>query len=229
MSKNKILVIEDEEDILALVQYNLVKSGFEVDIAPSGEEGLQKARQGRPDLIVLDLMLPSVDGLEVCRQLRADQNFTDVAIVMMTAKGEEEDIVKGLEYGADDYITKPFSHQVLIARIKAVLRRKLSTPKNRGEDPIVVHDLIIDPRRNKVTACGENVDLTVSEFKLLSRLATRPGWVFTRTQIVDAIHGEGYAVTDRAVDVQIVGLRKKLGACGAYIETVRGVGYRFKE
>lgn len=229
MNKSKILVIEDEEDILALVQYNLVKSGFDVDIACSGEEGLQKARQGRPDLIVLDLMLPSVDGLEVCRQLRADQNFTDVAIVMMTAKGEEEDIIKGLEYGADDYITKPFSHQVLIARIKAVLRRKLATRQNRGEDPIVVHDLIIDPRRNKVKAGGEDVDLTVSEFKLLSRLASRPGWVFTRTQIVDAIHGEGYAVTDRAVDVQIVSLRKKLGACGAYIETVRGVGYRFKE
>ncbi len=228
-SKSKILVIEDEEDILALVHYNLVRNGFHVDIASSGEEGLQKARQGSPDLIVLDLMLPSIDGLEVCRQLRGDQGLANTAIVMMTAKGEEEDIVKGLEYGADDYITKPFSPQVLVARIKAVLRRRESSSRNQGEDPIVVHDLVIDPRRNRVTAAGQDVELTVSEFKLLSQLAARPGWVFTRTQIVDAIHGEGYAVTDRAVDVQIVGLRKKLGSCGAYIETVRGVGYRFRE
>ena len=228
-SKSKILVIEDEEDILALVHYNLVRNGFNVDIASSGEEGLQKARQGSPDLIVLDLMLPSIDGLEVCRQLRGDQGLAKTAIVMMTAKGEEEDIVKGLEYGADDYITKPFSPQVLVARIKAVLRRRESSSRNQGEDPIVVHDLVIDPRRNRVTAAGQDVELTVSEFKLLSHLAARPGWVFTRTQIVDAIHGEGYAVTDRAVDVQIVGLRKKLGSCGTYIETVRGVGYRFRE
>ncbi len=229
MSKERILVVEDEEDILALVHYNLVKAGFIVDTAVSGEEGLQKALQARPDLVVLDLMLPNIDGLEVCRQLRASSNLSEVAIVMMTAKGEEEDIVKGLEYGADDYIPKPFSPQVLIARIKAVLRRKMPEKCDRNETPIVVHDLTIDPRRNRVTAAGKDIDLTVSEFKLLSQLAAKPGWVFTRTQIVDAIHGEGYAVTDRAIDVQVVGLRKKLGTCGIYIETVRGVGYRFKE
>ena len=229
MSKERILVVEDEEDILALVQYNLMKAGFIVDTAVSGEEGLQKALQVRPDLVVLDLMLPNIDGLEVCRQLRTNPDLSEIAIVMMTAKGEEEDIVKGLEYGADDYIPKPFSPQVLIARIKAVLRRRVSGKRDRNEHPIVVHDLIIDPRRNRVTAAGKDVDLTVSEFKILSLLAAKPGWVFTRTQIVDAIHGEGYAVTDRAIDVQVVGLRKKLGACGVYIETVRGVGYRFKE
>ncbi|RLB63321.1 MAG: DNA-binding response regulator [Deltaproteobacteria bacterium] len=229
MGKERILIIEDEEDILALVHYNLVKAGFKVDIATSGEEGLQKALQGRPDLVVLDLMLPNIDGLEVCRQLRNNPDLSEVAIVMMTAKGEEEDIIKGLEYGADDYIPKPFSPQVLIARIKAVLRRRVAGKSDRRENPIVVHDLTIDPRRNRVTAAGKDIDLTVSEFKLLSQLAAKPGWVFTRTQIVDAIHGEGYAVTDRAVDVQVVGLRKKLGNCGAYIETVRGIGYRFKE
>ena len=229
MSKERILVVEDEEDILALVHYNLVKAGFIVDTAVSGEEGLQKALQLRPDLVVLDLMLPNIDGLEVCRQLRTNLDLSEIAIVMMTAKGEEEDIVKGLEYGADDYIPKPFSPQVLIARIKAVLRRKVPGKRDRNETPIVVHDLTIDPRRNRVTAAGKDVDLTVSEFKLLSLLAAKPGWVFSRTQIVDAIHGEGYAVTDRAVDVQVVGLRKKLDVCGTYIETVRGVGYRFKE
>jgi len=229
MDKYKILVIEDEEDILALVHYNLVKVGFLVDIAANGEEGLQKALRERPDLIVLDLMLPDMDGLEICQRLRASAEMSEAAIVMMTAKGEEEDIIKGLEYGADDYIPKPFSPQVLIARINAVLRRRTSETQGRGEAPIVVHDLVIDPRRNSVTAAGGKIDLTVSEFRLLSKLANKPGWVFTRTQIVDAIHGEGYAVTDRAVDVQVVGLRKKLGACGSYIETVRGVGYRFKE
>lgn len=229
MAKEKILVIEDEEDILALVHYNLVKAGFRVETATSGEEGLKKARLVLPDLIVLDLMLPSINGLEVCRRLRNDKDLADTGIVMMTAKGEDEDIVRGLEYGADDYVTKPFSPQVLTARVKAVLRRKESAREDHGGEPIVVHDLTVDPRRNKVTVAGVDLDLTVSEFKLLSQLAARPGWVFTRSQIVDAIHGEGYAVTDRAVDVMIVGLRKKLGQCGVYIETVRGVGYRFKE
>ena len=229
MSKEKILVIEDEEDILALVHYNLVKAGFSVETATSGEEGLQKAKLVRPDLIVLDLMLPSINGLEVCKKVRSDNDLSGTGIIMMTAKGEEEDVIKGLEHGADDYVTKPFSPQVLIARLNAVLRRRALETQDRGEAPIVVHDLVIDPRRNSVTAAGEKIDLTVSEFRLLNKLAAKPGWVFTRTQIVDAIHGEGYAVTDRAVDVQVVGLRKKLGKCGYYIETVRGVGYRFKE
>jgi two-component system phosphate regulon response regulator PhoB len=229
MSKERILVIEDEEDILALVHYNLVKAGFMVEIATSGEEGLRKAESSRPDLVVLDLMLPNLDGLEVCRRIRSNNGLAGTAIVMMTAKGEEENIVAGLEHGADDYVAKPFSTAVLVARIRAVLRRRAVGRGSRANEPIVVQDLIIDQGRNRVTAAEKNVDLTVSEFKLLCLLAAKPGWVFTRTQIVDAIHGEGYAITDRAVDVQVVGLRKKLGRCGAYIETVRGVGYRFKE
>ncbi len=229
MSKARILVIEDEEDILALVHYNLVKAGFTVETATSGEEGLRKAESSRPDLVVLDLMLPNLGGLEVCRRMRSNEDLAETAIVMMTAKGEEEDIVTGLDYGADDYVAKPFSTAVLVARIKAVLRRRAVGRGRLAGEPIVVHDLIIDQGRNRVTAAGQNIDLTVSEFKLLCLLAAKPGWVFTRTQIVDAIHGEGYAITDRAVDVQVVGLRKKLGTGETYIETVRGVGYRFKE
>ena len=231
MGKEKILVIEDEEDILALIHFNLVKEGFRVACATTGEDGFKKARDMRPDLILLDLMLPGLDGLDVCRQLRQAPDTADCPIIMLTAKGEEHDIVKGLELGADDYIPKPFSSQVLLARIRAVLRRHSRTDASHQEQrqPIQIHKLYIHPGRNKVEADGQNVDLTYTEFKILTVLASRPGWVFNRSQIVDAVHGEGYAVTDRAVDVQIVGLRKKLGVCGDYIETVRGVGYRFKE
>ncbi len=229
MGKERILIIEDEEDILALVHYNLVKAGFQVDCATSGEEGFQRARATPPELVLLDLMLPGMDGLEVCRRLRQMDETRSCAIIMLTARGEENDIVKGLELGADDYIPKPFSPQVLQARIKAVLRRRQGTAAVDNDQPIAAHDIVIHPGRNRVTAGGDNVDLTVTEFRILTLLARRPGWVFTRTQIVDAIHGEGYAVTDRAIDVQIVGLRKKLGNSGDCIETVRGVGYRFRE
>jgi two-component system phosphate regulon response regulator PhoB len=230
MRKEKILVIEDEEDILALLHFNLVKEGFHVDCATTGEQGVKKAKDLRPELILLDLMLPGIDGLEVCRQLRQTTDTRDCPIIMLTAKGEEHDIVKGLQLGADDYIPKPFSSQVLLARIRAVLRRRVKPDKARDDTPpIEIHKLYIHPGRNKVVADGQDIELTYTEFRILTLLATRPGWVFNRTQIVDAVHGEGYAVTDRAVDVQIVGLRKKLGGCGDYIETVRGVGYRFKE
>jgi len=230
MSKERILVIEDEEDILALIHFNLVKEGFRVDCATTGEEGFKKAKDVRPSLILLDLMLPGMNGLDVCKQLRQAPEAKDCPIIMLTAKGEEHDIVKGLELGADDYIPKPFSAQVLLARIRAVLRRRVKPgdQQNHGQ-PIEIHKLYIHPGRNKVIADGKDIELTYTEFKILTFLATRPGWVFNRSQIVDAVHGEGYAVTDRAVDVQIVGLRKKLGSCGDYIETVRGVGYRFKE
>lgn len=230
MSKKLILVIEDEEDILALIHFNLIKAGFRVECAATGEEGYKIARDYKPDLILLDLMLPGMDGLEVCNRLRQASETKDCPIIMLTARGEEHDIVKGLELGADDYITKPFSPQVLLARVRAVMRRR-TQPDNQHDQgsPIEIHDLYIHPGRNKVVAAGETVELTLSEFKILTLLATRPGWVFNRTQIIDAVHSEGYAVTDRAVDVQIVGLRKKLGSCGEYIETVRGIGYRFKE
>jgi two-component system phosphate regulon response regulator PhoB len=228
MSRENILIIEDDEDIQELVQYNLAREGYRPAGVLSGEEGLKAVRSGEPDLILLDLMLPGMDGLETCQILKADRNTQHIPIVMLTAKGEEADVVTGLELGADDYITKPFSPRVLIARIKAVLRR--ASTAEISEDDLLKHgELIIDPGRHRVTAGGKNVDLTHTEFQLLHLLARRRGWVFTRYQIVDAIKGEDYPVTDRSVDVQIAGLRKKLGKCGSYIETVRGVGYRFKE
>jgi len=228
MPKEKILVVDDEEDILELVKYNLEREGFQITCADSGEKALKCTRYERPDLIVLDLMLPGIDGLEVARRLKQDQKTAVIPIVMLTAKGEEADIVTGLELGADDYITKPFSPRVLIARIKAVLRRQSTQPKD-PDQILNIGNLTIDSGRRTVSAAGNNVDLTFSEFQILLYLAARPGWVFTRAQIVDAVRGDNYPVTDRSVDVQIAGLRKKLGLHGDYIETVRGVGYRFKE
>jgi two-component system alkaline phosphatase synthesis response regulator PhoP len=228
MAKEKILVVDDEEDILELLRFNLSREGCQVFCASSGEEALRLVRSEIPDLIVLDLMLPGIDGLEVTRRLKSDPNTKHLPIVMLTAKGEEADIVTGLELGADDYVTKPFSPRILVARVKAVLRRKV---KEAPEETSVIriHDLIIDPRRHEVLVNGEPVVLTFTEFGILNYMARRPGWVFTRFQIVDAVKGEDYPVTDRSVDVQIVGLRKKLGPAGKYVETVRGVGYRFKE
>jgi two-component system alkaline phosphatase synthesis response regulator PhoP len=225
MSKESILVMEDEEDILELLKYNLAKEGYRVTAVGSGEEGLKATL---PDLILLDLMLPGMDGLEVCRRFKQDARTRHVPIVMLTAKGEEADIVAGLELGADDYITKPFSPRVLLARVRAVLRRHAPAPSEE-DTPLVLHDLTIHPGRHEVLVQGRPVELTATEFRLLTMLARRPGWVFTRSQIVQEVHGEDYPVTDRAVDVQIVWLRKKLGSCGKYIGTVRGVGYRFTE
>ena len=228
MPNESILVVDDEEDILELVRYNLVKEGYHVSGTLTGEEALKKARTESFDLIVLDLMLPGIDGLEVTKKLKGNQKTENIPIVMLTAKGEEADIVTGLELGADDYITKPFSPRVLVARVRAALRRKTQPPED--ESAVVhIHDLEIHPGRRSVLASGSPVDLTYTEFQVLYILARRPGWVFTRSQIVDAVRGDDYPVTDRSVDVQIVGLRKKLGTCSKYIETVRGVGYRFKE
>ena len=228
MSKEKILVVDDEEDILELIRHNLVREGYQVACAKTGESALNKARSEALDLILLDLMLPGIDGLEVARNLKNDTKTRHIPIVMLTAKGEEADIVIGLELGADDYITKPFSPRVLIARIRAVIRRNMGKAEDNNA-PFQIHDLTIHPGKRLVEANGEPVELTYTEFQMLHFLAKRPGWVFTRFQIVDAVRGTDYPVTDRSVDVQIVGLRKKLGACGNYIETVRGVGYRFRE
>jgi len=228
MSKEHILVVDDEEDILELVRYNLAREGFRVTCSVSGEDALKKAGAESFDLIVLDLMLPGVNGLEVARQLKKNTRNQQMPVIMLTAKGEEADVVAGLEIGADDYVTKPFSPRVLTARIRAVLRRRAAV---EAEDaPVLdVHGLVIHPGRRTVSVYGEPVELTFTEFQVLYFLARRPGWVFTRSQIVDAVRGDDYPVTDRSVDVQIVGLRKKLGSCGGFIETVRGVGYRFKE
>ncbi len=228
MADKHIFVVEDEEDILELLEYNLTREGYTVTTATDGEEALDKIPKTLPDLILLDLMLPGINGLDVCRKLKQESQTASIPIIMVTAKGEESDVVIGLELGADDYVAKPFSIKVLIARIRTVLRRKWE-PAADEETKLCIHDLEIDPKRHEVLAKGKPVDLTYTEFSLLLFLAKRPGWVMTRDQIIDAVRGQDYAVTDRAVDVQIVGLRKKLGKCADYIETVRGVGYRFKE
>ncbi len=226
MAKRHILVVDDEEDILDLVSHTFKKLGYAVTGAGDGNAALEKARRLRPDLVVLDLMLPGRDGLEVCAALKGAAETRDIAIVMLTARGGEKDVVRGLELGADDYVTKPFSPVVLAARVQAVLRRA-----GEAEDvgaPVEAHGIVVDPGRHEAFVNDAPVTLTPSEFQILLLLARRPGWAFTRGQIVDAIRGEGYPITDRAVDVQIVGLRKCLGESGKLIETVRGVGYRMK-
>jgi len=228
MGSQNILVIEDEEDIAELIHYNLVQERFTVECTGTGEEGLAAALRHHPDLIVLDLMLPGLDGLEVCRRLKADDRTRSIPVIMVTARGEETDVVAGLELGADDYVTKPFSAKVLVARIRGCLRRRRSAPVD-DTSPLRVHDIEIHPGRHEVRVEGRLVNLTNTEFRILHFLAQRPGWVFTRYQIVDGIRGPNYPVTERAVDVQIVALRKKLGVHGRLIETVRGVGYRFRE
>ncbi len=228
MQKKRILVVDDEEDIRKLVIYNLSRDGYMVDSAVSGEEALKITKKNIPDLILLDLMLPGIDGLETARRFKNDSSTSSVPIIILTAKGEEADIVTGLELGADDYVTKPFSPRILNARVKAVLRRK-QQPGTRQDDFIRIFNLELEPGRREVKVCGKTVELTFSQFQLLHFLIKRPGWVFTRDQIIDAVQGDDYPVTDRSVDVQIVALRKKLGPCGKYIETVRGVGYRFRE
>lgn len=228
MGKETILVVDDEEDILELVRYNLSREGFDIIGAETGEKALEVANAESVDLIVLDLMLPGLDGLEVAKQLKNYPKTQNIPIIMLTAKGEEADMVTGLELGADDYVTKPFSPRILLARIKAVLRRHSKQSENIDEI-LHVHELMIHPGRREVIADGKAINLTYTEFQVLFYLAKRPGWVLTRSQIVDAVRGNDYPVTDRSVDVQIVGLRKKLGDYGQYIQTVRGVGYRFKE
>lgn len=228
MARKRILVVEDEADILQLVTYNLEREGFDVEGVETGEQGLELATSGRFDLLLLDLMLPGMNGLDVCRTLRQRETGERLPIIMLTARGEDIDIVTGLELGADDYVTKPFSPRVLVARMRAVLRRETPT-SDAPDSPLSIHGIDIDPRRHAVTVAGQTVDLTATEFGVLQFLARRPGWVFTRTQIIEAVKGDDYPVTDRSVDVQIVGLRKKLGVAGDCVETVRGVGYRFKE
>lgn len=225
MAKPTILVVDDEEDIRELVQLNLRREGYHAVMCETGEEALKQVSSKTPDAIILDLMLPGMDGLEVCRRLKGDAKTRQIAVVMLTAKGEEADIVAGLELGADDYVTKPFSGKVLVARVRRLLRKQRD--ENDEQAVVKIHELTVDPARHEVLVGDEAVALTLTEFNILSTLARRPGRVFTRYQIVDAIHGSDYLVTDRAVDVQIVSLRKKLGPCAKYVDTVRGVGYRF--
>lgn len=228
MAKEHLLVVEDEIDIQEMIKYNLEKENYKVTAVTTGEEAIKVALHQAPNLIVLDLMLPEIDGFEVCRTLKNEATTSNIPIVMLTAKGEESDIVAGLELGAEDYITKPFSPRVLIARIRTVLRRRKKTSKTK-DDVVEIKNMLIDSVRYEVRVEGETIPLTATEFSILQFLTQHPGWVFTRSQIIDNVKGSDYPVTDRSVDVQIVGLRKKLKSAGQYIETVRGVGYRFKE
>lgn len=227
MSKGRILVIDDEEDILELVKYNLEREGYLVDCVDTGEEAIKRAIAIRPDGILLDLMLPGVDGIEVCRELRKNPDTRTIPIIMMTAKGEESDVVSGLEVGADDYVPKPFSTKILVARLRALLRRTAGKTDSEAGEVIRRGTFLLDLGRREASIDGKPLELTFTEFEILRLLAKRPGWVYNRSRIVNEIKGSDYPVTERAVDVQIVGLRKKLGTADL-IETVRGVGYKFK-
>ena len=227
MKKAKVLVVDDEKDIIELVSYNLENEGFKVISATAGEKALELVSSEKPEIIILDLMLPGIDGLDVCRELKRNDQTSSIPIIMLTAKGEESDIVIGLELGADDYITKPFSPRVLVARVKAVLRRIES--KKEEEDLIRINQLSIDLVRYQVTYRGKTLTLTSTEFNLLILLAQNRGKVFTRDQILDKAWKEESFVVDRTVDVHVRRLRQKLGQASRFIETVRGVGYRFKD
>lgn len=228
MEKNKshILIIEDEPDINELLSISLLENNYTVSKAFDGEKGLNIARELSPDLILLDLMLPGISGLDVCKLLKSEQETSSIKIIILTALSQEHDIVKGLELGADDYITKPFSMMVLNARIKSVLRRNLRE-KNQFVETINIDNIQIIPKTRTVKIDKEIIDLTFTEFQILLLLSTHPGWVFTRYQIINKIRGDNYPVTDRSIDFQIVGLRKKMGPKGKLIETIRSVGYRF--
>lgn len=227
MGKEKILVVDDEENLLELVKYNLEKEGYIVESVLSGEEAINAARTQNPDLIILDLMLPGIDGFDVCKILKNNRETSEIPIIILTAKGEDSDIVAGLEIGADDYVTKPFSPKVLIARIRTIFRRDKKNIED-SNDIIKINNLTINPARFEVIVKGKQIELTATEFAILNFLAQRPGWVFTRNQIITAVKGGDYPVTDRSIDVQIVSLRKKLESEGKYIETVRGIGYKYK-
>jgi two-component system phosphate regulon response regulator PhoB len=227
MADTRILVVDDEPDLLELVSFNLSKAGYRVVCVKSGEEALAQIPVSPPDLLVLDLLLPGVDGLDVCKALKQNPLTTSIPIIMLTARSEEADIVTGLELGADDYLTKPFSPRILLARVKAALRRVRST--SQPTSAVIIHGtLTIHPGHHEVHVGDQSVRLTPTEFNILHLLAQRPGWVFTRYQIVDAARGNDAGVTERSVDVHIAALRRKLGRDGEAIETVRGIGYRLQ-
>ncbi|MBN2317879.1 MAG: response regulator [Acidobacteria bacterium] len=227
MAKGRILAIDDEADLIELVRYNLEQEGFQVISASDGESGLKIALQEIPDLVLIDLMLPGMDGLEVCRSLRTDNRTASIPVIMLTAKSAESDRIVGLELGADDYVVKPFSPRELAARVKAVLRRT-RLPRSQSK---LIHrgGLSIDLTRREVSLEGIPIELTATEFRLLQFFADHPGRVFSRSELIDAALGRDVSVVDRTIDVHITGLRKKLGSGGDWIETVRGFGYRFRE
>jgi two-component system phosphate regulon response regulator PhoB len=225
MTKGRILIIEDDRDIVEMIEYNLKEEGYLTTAAYNGERGIELARKEKPDLVILDVMLPAIDGFEVCRTLKQQQSTAQIPIIILSAKSRETDKVVGLELGADDYVTKPFSPRELIARIKAILRRHKEQPL--GE--IKIGQVVIDGIKHKVLVKGQEIELTATEFRLLESLARRPGVVFSRNQLLDAAGADESMVYDRTVDAHIKSLRRKLGKAKDYIETVRGVGYRFRE
>ena len=229
VAHEKILVVDDEEDIRELLSIQLSREGYAVVCAATGDDALSKVVEDPPDLIILDLMLPGLDGLDVCRELKADSRTARIPIIMLTGKGETADIVTGLELGADDYIVKPLSRSVLLARMRAVMRKTKGRPVPDLRKIVQIHGLLIDIQRHEATVDGVRVELTASEFKLLLLLARKPGWVYSRDQIIEHLRGPNYPVTDRSVDVLVHGIRNKLGKAGRVIETVRGIGYRLIE
>jgi DNA-binding response OmpR family regulator len=229
MSRKKIVVIEDEPDILEVLSYNLKREGYEVFNASDGLRGLALVKREVPDLVLLDLMLPGIDGVEICSTIKKDAQTSSTLIIMVTAKGEESDIVLGLGVGADDYISKPFSPKELVARVKAVLRRGVLVDKEAVKDKIILGDLTIDIIKHKVTINQLEVKLTATEFRLLHFFASNPGRVFSREQLLNRALGDDVVIVDRNIDVHIRGIRKKLDIDPPIIETIRGVGYRMAE
>ena len=228
MSKETILIVEDEIDLAEVVAFNLEREGYAILRAATGEEGLKTAANRLPALILLDLMLPGIGGLDVCRLLKIDDKTRHIPIIIMTARAEDADVVAGLELGADDYVTKPFSPRVLTARVRTALRRR----RGEGEEEVAVIEtgsLRLDLTRHLAMVSGRKLDLTATEFELLAALARHPGWVFNRSQLIDSLRDGQHVITDRAIDVQIANLRKKLGEAGDLVETVRGVGYRMRD
>lgn len=227
MSSKMIVVVDDEEDILQLVSLHLTKSGFNVKGFPDGDSFFRFVETQVPDLIILDLMLPDADGFEICKFIKKDAKLSHVPVIMLTARDGETDKVLGLELGADDYVTKPFSPRELVARVKAVLRRQLSDSESKKLE--IGKEIAIDLEKYEVTVNGEKVDLTATEFKILQLLASKKSWVFTRNQILDYLWSDEKYVLDRTVDVHVRNLREKLGDASRYIKSVRGIGYKLED
>lgn len=225
--KKNIVIVDDEVDILELLKINVERKGYLTHCFKDGEKAIGHIIKHHPNLIILDLMLPGIDGLDICRLLKNKESTKNIPILILSAKGEESDIIKGLELGADDYVTKPFSAKVLTARIDALLRRKKTSTESINDNKMEFDELSIHAGMREVLVDNKSIDLTFTEFQILFLLASHPNWVYTRNQIIDEIRGDDYPVTDRSIDFQIVGLRKKLGTCSRFIKTVRGVGYRF--
>jgi two-component system phosphate regulon response regulator PhoB len=227
MSKQTILIIEDERALVEVLTYNLRKEGFEIQSATDGQDGLRRAQTTLPDLIVLDLMLPVVEGLEVCRVLKSGARTRDIPLLMLTARSEEVDEIVGFQMGADDYVTKPFKIKPLIQRIKALLRRKKSV--GTEGDVVAAGGIEIDRAQHRAMVAGEQLNLTPTEFRLLWALVRQPGRAFSRHELMESAMGDDALVLERTIDVHVKSLRQKLGARAEQIETVRGVGYRFRE